>query len=118
MLQNIYRQFVFIIIPVSIISLFFADWRFALSIFIGAVIGVYNLRGITWSVQSLLGTEKARVKMLALSFFRLIVVLSILTVLIILKLINVYGILIGFTLVLILILREGLKASRNISQDA
>jgi F0F1-type ATP synthase assembly protein I len=115
MIKRIYRQSIFAIIPLSFISIFFTswDWRFSLSILIGGFIGILNLRGIVWSVRSLLGAEKAQTKMMVLSMFRLLVIFSILIILAIFKVIKAYGLLIGFTIVFIIIVKEGLIAAKK-----
>ncbi|BCB97143.1 hypothetical protein JZK55_20650 [Dissulfurispira thermophila] len=115
MIQRIYRQSIFVIIPLSLISIFLTnwDWRFSLSILIGGFIGILNLRGIVWSVRSLLGTEKAQTKMMVLSMLRLFVIFSILIILAIFNVIKAYGLLIGFTVVFIIIVKEGLIAAKK-----
>jgi F0F1-type ATP synthase assembly protein I len=115
MIKRIYKQSIFVVIPLSLVSIFFTswDWRFSLSILIGGFIGILNLIGILWIVRSLLGTEKVQTKMVFLSFFRLLVLFSILLILAIFKVINAYGLLIGFTVVFIIIVKEGLTSAKN-----
>jgi hypothetical protein len=113
MIKRIYRQSAFVIGALAIITIFFRDWRFSFSILIGGLVGIGNLKGIVWSVSSLLGTEKAQTKMMALSMFRLLVIFSILIILAIFKVIKPYGLLIGFTVVFIIIVKEGLIAAKK-----
>ncbi len=115
MIKRIYRQSIWAIIPISLISIFFTswDWRFSLSILIGGFIGVLNLKGIVWSVRSLLGAEKAQTKMMTLSMFRFLVIFSMLIILAIFKVIKPYGLLIGFTVVFIIMVKEGLIAAKK-----
>lgn len=113
MIKRIYRQSAFIIGALAIITLFFENWRFSLGIVVGGLAGEVNLRGIVWSARALLGTEKAQTKMMVLSMFRLLVIFSILIMLAILKVINAYGLLFGFTVVFIIILKEGLIAAKR-----
>ncbi|MEW6739576.1 ATP synthase subunit I [Dissulfurispira sp.] len=113
MIKRIYRQSAFVIGALAIITLFFRDWRFSLGIVIGGLAGEVNLRGIVWSVRALLGTEKAQTKMMVLSMFRLLVIFSILIILAIFKVIKPYGLLIGFTVVFIIIVKEGLIAAKK-----
>lgn len=113
MIKRIYKQAAFVIILLSLITIFFTDWRVSLSIMIGGLVGAGNLRGIVWGVTSLLGTEKSQAKMMALGMFRLLVIFSILIILAILEVINAYGFLIGFTAVFIVIVKEGFLASKN-----
>lgn len=113
MVKRIYRQSAFVIGALAIITLFFRDWRFSLGIVIGGIAGEVNLRGIVWSVRALLGTEKAQTKMMVLSMFRLLVIFSILIILAIFKVIKPYGLLIGFTVVFIIMVKEGLIAAKK-----
>lgn len=113
MVKRIYRQSAFVIGALAIITLFFRDWRFSLGIVIGGLAGEVNLRGIVWSVRALLGTEKAQTKMMVLSMFRLLVIFSILIILAIFKVIKPYGLLIGFTVVFIIMVKEGLIAAKK-----
>lgn len=114
MAQRIYRQCTFVLIPAAIISAFLSDWRFPLSILVGGLIGIGNLKGIILTVNALLGVERARAKMMALSMFKILTIFSVLLMLIILKAINPYGLLIGFTVVLIIIIKEGGTASKKL----
>lgn len=113
MAQRIYRQCTFVLIPAAVISAFLSDWRFPLSILVGGLVGIGNLRSIIWAVKSLLGVELARAKMMALSMFKILAIFSVLLILIILKAINPYGLLIGLTVVFIIIIKEGLRASKQ-----
>ncbi len=107
------KQSLIILAPLCLLSLFFAEWRFAFSMAVGGLIGVGNLGGIAWSVTALIGTEKPRTKMVFLSVFKLLIVLSILMILAILRLINLWGLLAGFTVVMALIVKEGLLIAKK-----
>lgn len=107
------KQTLIILLPLCLISLFFAEWRFSFSMAVGGLIGIGNLSGLAWSVNALLGTEKTRTKMVFLSTFKLLIVCSILLILVILKLINLWGLLPGFTVVMALIIKEGLKLGKK-----
>lgn len=113
MIQKINKQSAFILVPLSLVSLFFTEWRFSLSIIIGGLVGVANLGGIVWSVRALLGTEKAQSKMMVLSMFKFLIIFSILIVLAMFKVIKAYGLLVGFTVVFLIIIKEGLIAAKK-----
>jgi hypothetical protein len=113
MIKRIYRQSAFAIAALAIISLFFIDWRFALGIVIGGLTGEVNLRGIVWSVKALLGAEKSEMKMTAFSMFRLLGIFFVLTALAVFKLINPYGLLAGFTVVFVIMIKEGIIAAKR-----
>ncbi len=110
---KIYKQSAFILVSLAVISVFFIEWRFPLSILIGGLIGIGNMKGIQWSVNALLGTEGAYIKIVVLSMLKLFIVFSILIMLVIFKIINAYGFLIGFTVVLIITVKEGLIRGRD-----
>jgi hypothetical protein len=113
MIKRINKQSAVILLPLSLVSFFFTDWRFALSILIGGLVGAVNLKGLVWSVNALFGMERASGKIVFLSIFRLLVVFCILIVLAAFKVINPVSLLIGLTVVFIIILKEGLLAARN-----
>jgi hypothetical protein len=80
-------------------------------------VGTGNLSAIAWSVTALLAADKAPTKMVLLSGFKLLVIFSILLILAVLKLINAWGLLAGFTIVVALIIKEGLIASKKEADD-
>jgi hypothetical protein len=111
--KGVSKQAVIILVPLCFISFFLAGWRFVFSMAVGGLVGVGNLSGIAWSVTALIGTEKPRAKMVFLSTFKLFIIFSIFLILAILKLINPWGLLAGFTVVMVLIIKEGLLAAKK-----
>lgn len=107
------KQALIILAPLCLLSLFFTGWRFAFSMALGGLVGVGNLGALSWSVTALLGTEKSHTKMLFLSVFKLLIVCSILMALALLRLIIIWGLLPGFTVVMALIIKEGLRTARK-----
>ena len=112
-IKAVSKQAFIILAPLCLISLFFTGWRFAFSMAVGGLLGVGNLGGLAWSVSALLGTEKSRSKMVFLSVFKLLIIFTILTALALLRLINVWGLLPGFTVVMALIIKEGLGLAKG-----
>lgn len=113
MIQRIIKLSAYVLVPVAVGALFFAGWKFSLSIIIGGLIAIVNLKGIVWSVRGLLGAEKAQAKMMALSIFKLLFIFSILIILAILRVIKPYALLIGLTVVFAFIIKEGLLTSKE-----
>src|SRR5208282_4218493 len=107
------KQALIILAPLCLICIFFTEWRFIFSLAVGGLVGVGILSGIVWSVTALIGTEKPQAKMVFLSTFKLFIIFSILLILAILRLINPWGLLAGFTVVMILIIKEGLLAAKK-----
>lgn len=113
MLSRIYRQSWILLAIAAVAALIFGDMIFAFSIMLSGALAIFNFRGIVWGVKSLVGTEKSQAKMMVLTMFRMLIMFSVLLILFILKLVNLYGILIGFTIVFVIIVKEGLIASRK-----
>jgi hypothetical protein len=92
----------------------FIEWKkLPLSIIIGGILGLLNIKALAWSVQGLLGSHKASAKMLFFSQFRLVMLFLVLTMLVYLKLVNIFGILAGFTVVFSMVIIVGLKHSKG-----
>lgn len=133
LLKRIYKLSFFLLLLSSFITTFFTEWRFPFSILIGGIIGLGNLKGIVMSVGrifdiqkrdlrdsqiTVIQPQKAQAKMLILGIFRLLIIFSILLILVILNTINIYGFLIGFSIVFLVIIKEGLsEAKRQQRQD-
>lgn len=114
LIRRVELQTACVLLPLAALSLFQYDWRMPVSLIMGGLIGAANLRGIVWGATALLGTDKARGKLMFLSFFRMLIIFSVLVVLAALKAIDVYGLLVGFTVSLVIIVKEGLgKALRE-----
>jgi len=112
LIKRTYKQSIIILLPVSILSAFIEWKKLPLSILVGGILGLVNLRGIVRGVQGLIGHGSPG-KLIFLSIFRLGILASILTILVIYKLVNIFGILIGFTIVVIAIIKEGLRAAKE-----
>jgi hypothetical protein len=114
LVKRIYKQSLFILLPICIIAAFIEWKKLPVSIFIGGTLGLANLRGLAKGVHGLITTQKPTAGIIFFSLLRLTMIAFILTVLIIYKLINIFGVLIGFTIVFIVILKEGLKVSKEL----
>lgn len=115
-IERVYKQSIIILIPLSIISAFI-DWKkLPISIIIGGILGLLNLGGLARGVGSFLGASKVRATIAVIfsSFLRLTALAFILAILFIYKLVNALGILIGFTIVFIVILKEGLRVAKKL----
>jgi hypothetical protein len=93
----------------------FVEWKkLPVSIIIGGILGLANIKGLSWSVEGLMGTYRATGKMIFFSIFRLVILCVIISLLVYLKLVNIFGILIGFTVIFTLLITEGLKYAEKI----
>ncbi|MDI6890159.1 MAG: hypothetical protein QMC83_04365 [Thermodesulfovibrionales bacterium] len=117
LVKRTYRQALIILLPLSILSAFIEWKRLPLSILIGGILGLLNLRGLARGVEGLVGTYRPTGKLLFLSLLRLSMLALILTILVIYRLVNILGILIGFTIVFISLIIEGLRYMRGGKHD-
>ena len=112
--RRVYRQSVFTLIPFAIISAVIEWKRLPLSILIGGILALANLKGLAWGIGGLVGTgENVSGKLVFLSLIRLFIFFVILIILLWLKVINIAGIFVGITTVLIVLLKVGFKAAKE-----
>lgn len=117
LIKRTFKQTLIILIPLSILSAFIEWKRLPLSIFLGGILGLVNLRGLARGVEGLLGTHRPTGKLLFSSFLRLSMLALVLTFLIIYKIVNILGVLVGFTIVFISIITQGLKIAREYPEE-
>ena len=108
--RGVLKKSIFIILPAAVISAFFEWKRVPHGILAGWLFGILNLRALTKNVQAFIGSEKATSAIVVLSIIRLFVLLTVMALLIYYKIINIFGLIFGFTVVFILILIEGMRA--------
>ncbi len=128
LVRRVIKHSALIILPLSLLSLL-VDWnreglRFlrpfgnpdfmTVSIIIGAVLGIANLKGLIWGLDSMLGTQQGNTKLVFLSLLRLFILFGIVIVLAALKLINLLGFLIGMTVVFFVLIKEALKEAQKL----
>lgn len=123
LIKRIHRQaLIFLIIAAAITTLIAAlteitDWRkMPHSVLIGGLLGLANLKGLAWGLKDFATLHRPSGKLVFWSMLRFFILAFILIVLAILKLIDFFGILIGFTVVFVLILKEGLRIARDSSE--
>lgn len=112
LIQKIHRHSLIVLFPLAAASAFIEWKKLPLSILTGGILGLLNIRGLAWGVQGLLGSHRASSKMLFFSQFRLIMLFLVLTTLVYLKLVNIFGILTGFTTVFCMVIIEGLRYAK------
>ena len=113
LLNRIYKRAILILIILALLSAFIEWKKLPMSILIGGILGLINLRGLARGVYSIVGTYRPTAKMVISTIFRLGFLAVVLIILFALKVVNVFGILIGFTVVFVLIITEGLRAAKE-----
>ena len=115
LVKRIHRHGTIILIVLAALSALY-EWRkLPLSILVGGALGLANLRGLAWGLKDFAASNRPGGKVIFFSLFRFFMIAVILIVLALLRLINFVGVLIGFTIVFILVIKEGLRAARESS---
>jgi len=127
LIKKVTKKSVIVIFPLILLS-FLVDWNderlkfiglfgnpglMAMSILIGGVIGLANLKGLVWGIESLLGTHRANTRMVFLSLLRLFILFALIIILVVMRLINLLGFLIGMTVVFLVLIREALRIAKE-----
>ena len=127
LIKKVTKRSVIVIFPLILLS-FLVDWKderlkfiglfgnpglMAVSIFIGGLIGLANLKGLVWGIESLLGTHRANTRMVFLSLLRLFILFAVIIILVVMRLINLLGFLIGMTVVFLVLIKEALDMAKE-----
>lgn len=131
LIKKVTKKSVILIFPLILLS-FLVDWKderlrfvglfgspglVTVSILIGGIIGLANLKGLVWGIESLLGTHRASGRMVFLSLFRLFILFAIIILLVVMRLINLLGFLIGMTVVFLVLIKEALEIAKEQGRD-
>lgn len=116
LIRKIYKKSVIILIPLAALSTLIEPKKLPAGILVGGILALLNIKGLAWGVEGLLGSEKAAGKMLFLSQFRLVMLFIVIAVVVYLRIVNVFGLLAGLTVVFALVLIEGYKHSKKEQQ--
>jgi len=123
LIKRIHRQaLIFLIITAALTTLIAAlteitDWRkMPHSVLIGGLLGLANLKGLAWGLKDFATLHRPSGKLIFWSMLRFFVLAFMLIALALVKLIDFFGILIGFTVVFVLILKEGLRIAKDSSE--
>lgn len=111
MIKRLYKKALIVLIPVAALSAFIEPRKLPLSILVGGALGLLNLKGLSRGVENLVGSSPAR--LVILSIFRLLILAAVIVILVAAKLVNILGLLVGFTIIFVVLLSEGLKISKE-----
>jgi hypothetical protein len=117
-INKIYKQAAFIVIPLAVASAFLEPVKLPFGILAGAVLALINFRGMMRNLQSLIGTDSPTAKLVFSSIVRLFVVFAVIVALALLKAVNLVGLMVGFTVVVVLVVREGYIESQSEPPEA
>ena len=112
-LKRVAFKTILIVVPCAAISAFYEWKKLPLGIIAGGLFGILNLRGLVRSVEGFINSNMLSTKLILMSFTRLFILFSAIFILLWFKIINVFGLLFGFTVVFVLILVEGMKVAKS-----
>jgi hypothetical protein len=116
LIKQIYRKGVLVLVPLAAVSAFIEWKKLPAGILVGGALGLANIKGLAWGVRGLLGGRPGG-RVIFFSVFRLLLLFAILSLLVYLRLVNVLGILAGFTVIFSLVMIEGLRYAKNADRD-
>ena len=112
--KGVIKKAIFIILPSMLLAGYFIEPRkIPLGIFMGALLGIVNLRQLSRNVEGFFGSQSATAKLLFMGMLRLLFLGTAIVALIYFKIVNIFGLLFGFTVVFVLIMAEGFKVSKK-----
>lgn len=117
-IKRIYKQGIPILVALASLSALMEWKKFPVSILVGGILGLANLKGLAWGLRDFGSHPSPSGKVIFLSLVRFFILACILIVLVAAKLINPVGVLIGFTVVFVLVLIEGLRIARESSRQS
>lgn len=114
LISRISRLSFIVLIPLAVVSGFLEWKKLPLSIIIGGVLGLLNLRVLSWGIGGMLGSSRATGAMVVFSILRLLFLFLVMAILLYLGVITIMGLLIGFTVVFTVLLVEGIKEAKSL----
>jgi hypothetical protein len=111
--KSVTKKSLIVLIPVLIAALFIESRKLPLGIFFGWLFGVINFKGMTKNIEGMADVHKAKLKIFMFSITRLAFLFAAIFAMAYYELVNIIGLLIGFTIVFIFILVEGMKTGRS-----
>jgi hypothetical protein len=113
MITSLYKKTLLVIIPLAALSAFIEPKRLPVGIFLGGVLALVNLKGLSRGLEGMLGSYRPTMRLLFMSLFRLFLLAAALAALIMTRVASVIGLMVGFTVVFVLLVAEGLRVSKE-----
>jgi hypothetical protein len=117
MIRKISRFSAFIIPPIALASLFFADWLVAFNIALGGAMSLLSFRVIGWSVRKFLGSQMAQTGIMFIAIIKMLAIFIFLAIIAYFRLLVPVPLLGGFTVVLGIIVWQGIVTAGKIPAE-
>jgi hypothetical protein len=113
MIKKIARNTAIILLPAAVVAAFLPWENLPFSLLIGGLLGILNIRALSWSIEGIIGTSSVTMKMLFFSQFRFVMLALIVVLLAYLRLATIPGIMAGFSVVFSQVLFVGITHARK-----
>lgn len=113
MIKKIARNTAIILIPAAAVATLLPWKNLPLSMLIGGLLGILNIRALAWSVEGVLGTSSVNMKMLFFGQFRFVMLALVVVLLAYLRLATIPGIMAGFSVVFSQVLFVGIRQAKK-----
>ncbi|MEW6108560.1 MAG: hypothetical protein AB1632_05220 [Nitrospirota bacterium] len=113
LIKKIYKSSIFVLIPLALLSALIEWKKLPVSILIGGTLGLVNIRGLVWGIEGIFGATNLRGPMVLFTLFRLFLLFVIIIILLYLRLVNILGLMAGFTVVFTILMIEGLRSAKS-----
>jgi len=112
-LKSVFKKSIIVVVPAAVLAgLLIEPRKVPLGIIFGWLLGIVYFRQLSRNINGLIGAEKATMRLMIMSMTRLLAVMIFIAVLVFYRVVNIFGLLFGFTVVFVLILAEGSRLSR------
>jgi ABC-type multidrug transport system permease subunit len=113
-LKGVLKKSIFIILPAMLLGGYFFDPRkVPIGIFMGWLLGIINLRQLSRNVEGFFGSQSGTAKLLITGMLRLLFLAAAIFALIYYKVVNILGLLFGFSVVFFLTMVEGYRVGKS-----
>jgi hypothetical protein len=109
LIRGIAWNSVIVLLPAAGLSLLLHRENLPLSILIGGILGILNLRALSWSIRGIIGTAYPNAKALFFSQFRFVILALIIVLLAYSGFVDIIGIMAGFTVVFVQVLVQSAR---------
>jgi hypothetical protein len=117
MIKKISKFSMLIIPAIAVASLFFAEWLFAVNLLLGGAISLLSFRIIVWAVRKFIDMQMAQPLIMGISILKITGIFIFLVITAYFRLLVPIPLLTGFTLVLAIIVWQGLVMARKASAE-
>ncbi len=112
MIRNLFKRAAVVLAALAAGAALVGGWKLPLGIIVGGALALLNFRGLERGLENLLGGTRPTMKLMFLGVFRLLILSAAIVLLAYSRAVDLIGLMAGFSVVVLLVLFEGFRASR------